>query len=75
MRQLIAEYSDPAVFEPPVVEAMGHAFDDVCRELGIGPSHAAAREVVARRIIQLACSGVREQRAFHDAIIHQTVTG
>ena len=45
------------VFRPEAAQAMSHAFDDVCAFLQIPKSAINARELIAKRIIELGRQG------------------
>ena len=45
------------VFRPDAVRAMSHAFDDICVSLQIPSSAIKAREMIAKRIIELGRQG------------------
>jgi hypothetical protein len=47
-----------STFEPPVLEAMSRAFDEVCVLMQIAPDQFDQRERLAGQIIDLARSGV-----------------
>jgi hypothetical protein len=54
----ITPFLKDAAFEPPDIQAMSKALDEVCRALDIN-GDATAREVIAVRIIELARRGER----------------
>ncbi len=47
-------------FDPDTIHAMGAAFDDVCRALDTD-GHDVASRLIARKIIELARAGERDQ--------------
>src|SRR5688572_16379149 len=47
-------------FEPDAVKAMGIAFEDVCGALGLADTNDALRDLVARKVIELAQQGERD---------------
>ncbi len=51
-------YLDQA-FEPEQLETMDAAFQQACRELGVGDRKHPVAELVAKRIVQVAQTGVR----------------
>lgn len=50
-----------SAFEPDRIEIMSAAFQQACRELGLAETEDALREIVARKIIECAQTGVRDQ--------------
>ncbi len=46
-------------FEPDTIKMMGMAFDEACQALALADSDDAARDRVAKRIIELAQQGER----------------
>jgi hypothetical protein len=49
-----------SAFEPERIEMMSAAFEQACRELGV-TTEDPLREIVARRIIECAQTGERDQ--------------
>lgn len=49
-----------AVFEPSDIAAIAAAFDETCRTLQLAAGAPIVREVVAKRVIELAQRGVRD---------------
>jgi hypothetical protein len=47
-------------FEPDAVKAMGTAFEEVCQALGLADTNDALRDLVARKVIELAQQGERD---------------
>jgi hypothetical protein len=56
------------VFSPVDIQAMSMAFDDVWKALGLD-DHAAAKETVASRIIELARRGERSPTKLRDRVL------
>jgi hypothetical protein len=56
----IAPFLSKQPFDPETTEAMGVAFDAVCRALGIDTNGVAQPRIVARKIIELAQMGIRD---------------
>ena len=64
-----------SAFEPDRIEIMSAAFQQACRELGLSDAENPLREIVARKIIECAQTGERDQtrlcdcalKAFRDA--------
>ena len=49
-----------SAFEPEAVAAMGAAFEETCRLLGLADTSDALRDLVAIKIIELAQQGERD---------------
>ena len=62
----IDPYLSKQAFGPEVTQAMGIAFDAVCRELAIGKSGVVHPRIVARKIIELAQMGERDPERLRD---------
>jgi hypothetical protein len=62
---------DSAVFEPEAVEAMSRALDEACLVLEIGPDEAAAREIIAVRIVELARAGLMDAGALRNRVLSE----
>ncbi len=50
-------------FDPETLEVIGAAFDKVCAELGLCDRKDRLTEIVARRIIEVAQIGLRDETA------------
>ena len=59
------------VFRPDAARAMSHAFDDVCASLQIPNSAFKAREMIAKRIIELGRQGEHEYEHLRDRLLHE----
>ena len=59
------------VFRPDAVRAMSHAFDDVCASLQIPNSAVKAREMIAKRIIELGRQGEHEYEHLRDRVLNE----
>jgi hypothetical protein len=59
------------VFRPDATQAMGHAFDDVCASLQIPNRATKAREMIARRIIELGSQGEHEYTHLRDRVLNE----
>jgi hypothetical protein len=55
--------------DPDAIRAMGIAFQDVCRMLGLTDKADAATEAVARKVIELAQRGERDPVRLADAVL------
>jgi hypothetical protein len=64
----IRPYLNDGVFSPVGIQAMSMAFDDVCKALHLD-GHAAAKEAVAIRIIELARRGERSPTKLRDRVL------
>jgi hypothetical protein len=54
-------------FEPDVTRTLGLAFDKACALLGRTPQPTAAREAIARNIVEAAKQGERDPDLLRDA--------
>jgi len=61
-------------FEPNDIEAMSHAYEDVCHALHIN-GDARARETIAERVIELARRGERCPTALRDRVLAEANGG
>ena len=59
------------VFRPEAAQAMSHAFDDVCAFLQIPNSAVNARELIAKRIIELGRQGEHEYEHLRDRVLNE----
>jgi hypothetical protein len=48
-------------FEPVAIEVMSAAFEDVCRTLGLAERSDPLRDMVAKKVIEFAQRGERDQ--------------
>ncbi len=58
-----------SAFGPETIEAMSAAFDDACRTLGLAQVADPLREIVARKIIECAQTGERDQARLLDCAL------
>jgi hypothetical protein len=70
MAAIIPFLNKNSAFEPDDVTAMSMALDEVCQELKIN-GDAAAREVIAIRIIELARRGERSPTKLRDRVLKE----
>ena len=56
-------------FDPETVEAMGTAFNEACRALGVVDRADKSAELVAKRIIELAQRGIRTKAALYHGTV------
>ncbi len=66
MTATIISFLDGAVFDPPHVEAMGLAFDNVTEALDGKGQSRVVREVIATKIIAIAKTGERDPKKLYD---------
>lgn len=52
-------------FDPETVAAMSEAFQNACRALGLADREDRLNELVAKRLIELAQTGVRSPSALY----------
>jgi hypothetical protein len=71
MPTIIPFLKNGSVFDPKDVTAMSMALDDVCKELEISAGGAAAREIIAIRIIELARRGERSPTRLRDRVLEE----
>jgi hypothetical protein len=57
--------TDPAAFEPEAIQAMSMAFELACAVCGDIPG----RQIIARRIIDLASGGTVDAAALHQRVV------
>jgi len=69
MAQIIA-YQEGAAFDPNDIKVMSVAMDDVCAALELA-GNAKEREVVAKRIIELARWGERDPARLRDTVLKE----
>jgi hypothetical protein len=58
-----------AAFDPEHTEAMGIAFEDACRELGLAQREDPLRDLVARQVIEFAKRGERDPEKLKAAVL------
>jgi hypothetical protein len=58
-----------SAFEPDRIEIMSAAFQQACRELGLADAKDPLREMVARKIIECAQTGERDQARLCDCAL------
>jgi hypothetical protein len=49
-----------SAFDPDTVKLLGAAFEEVCRTLGLAERNDSLRDAVARKVIEIAQTGVRD---------------
>jgi hypothetical protein len=63
---MVPMHHSESVFEPEAAQAMSHVFDDICASLHIPNSADKPRELIAKRIIEIARQGEREAKCLRD---------
>jgi hypothetical protein len=58
------------VFGPEATAAMGTALEDICNTLRIN-GNAAARDIIATRILELARRGMRDPKTIYARILNE----
>lgn len=58
-----------SAFEPEMIAVMSAAFEQACRELGLAATEDPLREIVARKIIECAQTGERNQERLCDCAL------
>ncbi|HEX9278157.1 MAG TPA: hypothetical protein VGA51_17380 [Casimicrobiaceae bacterium] len=71
----IAPFLRDGAFEPDDIKAMSMALDDVCKALDLTNGAKAAREVLAKRIIELARRGERSPTRLRDRVLQESGLG
>jgi hypothetical protein len=69
MMNIHSHFEDQPAFEPGAIRVMSQAFDDACNALHIFAGDEHGRQVIARRIIDLAGTGVVDARSLRDRIL------
>jgi hypothetical protein len=67
----IRTYLQGEAFDPDTVRAMGIAFENACKELGILNKHDAVTRVVARTVIDMAQRGFRDEESLTAAVMEE----
>ena len=58
-----------AAFEPDAIAAMSTAFELACADLSVFAGDHRGRQIIARRIIDLASKGVIDAAALHQRVV------
>ena len=61
-------------FDPEAIAALSRAFEETCAALHVVANDRADRELVAKCIINVALTGVRDAGMLRDCILLQTQT-
>jgi hypothetical protein len=61
-------------FDPEAIAALARAFEDTCAALHVAADDEAEREIVAKCVINVALTGVRDAGTLRDCILVQTRT-
>lgn len=56
-------------FEPEAIAVMTDAYAEVCRTLGLGEHQSDDTQAVARKVIEYAQRGVRDQKRLRDRVL------
>jgi hypothetical protein len=62
----LARYMQEGVFDPPAIEAMTTAHLAVCESLRLASRTDPVREIVARKVIEVAGTGERDPARIRD---------
>ncbi len=62
---------EDAAFEPTAIAVMAQALEEACNALNITPTQEHDREVIARRIIDLASTGVVDAKALRNRVLYE----
>jgi hypothetical protein len=58
-----------SAFDPEMISVMSAAFQQACQELGLAETEDPLREIVARKIIECAQTGERDQARLCDCAL------
>jgi len=64
-------YHRDAVFEPDETQAIGIAFDEICRAMNLPQTATVPREVVAMRVIDLARESLLDPVLLRNRVLHE----
>ena len=67
----IRPYLQGEAFDPDTVRAMGIAFENTCKQLGILNKHDAVTRIVARTVIDMARRGFRDEESLTAAVMQE----
>jgi hypothetical protein len=65
----ITPFLHEQAFDPEAIRAMGIAFHDVCRNLGLANKADGATEIVAKKVIEFARRGERDPARLTSAVL------
>jgi predicted nucleic acid-binding Zn ribbon protein len=74
MSTVVALMSREHAFDPQAIQAMSLVLDDICDALRFN-GNATAREVIAIRLIELACEGERDSTRLRDLVLADARSG
>jgi hypothetical protein len=60
---------DTVAFEPDAIRAMSTAFELACADLHVSANDIGGRQIIARRIIDLASQGTVDASALHKRVV------
>ena len=56
-------------FEPEAIAVMTNAYTEVCHTLGLGEHESDDTQAVAKKVIEYAQRGVRDQKRLRDRVL------
>jgi hypothetical protein len=65
----LTPYLKGAVFEPKQIESMTAAFECVCQSLELADRDDPFIEIVARKVVEIAGTGVHDSNRLHDLVL------
>ena len=74
MNRIVEFTAGDLAFDPPAIDAMSAALEEICQALHIN-GNASAREVIAIRISELARRGERSPTALRDVLLAEARSG
>jgi len=70
----IVPFLRDGVFEPPDIQAMSAALDDLCKILNVADQARNERELLARNIIAFAHQGPRDAALLRDRMLREIIS-
>jgi hypothetical protein len=67
----IVPFLHRTAFSPEIVSAMSDAYDQAIEVMRTGEGEALENEIVARRIVELATSGVTDAAQLRDSVLDE----
>ena len=68
-----AHLSDATVFEPEAIQVMSTAFELTCADLHVFAGDISGRQIIARRIIDLASNGTIDAATLHRRVVAEAL--
>jgi hypothetical protein len=65
----LTPYLKGAVFEPRQIESMTAAFEGVCQALHLADREDPFNEIVARKVVEIASTGVHDSNQLRDLVL------